>query len=492
MFQFNLPTQQFFKSLLQRRDNPVLIIDNQVIGYDKLMALITQRYRQIINHTSSMNNPIPVVSYRGWRYWVDILALWAANKIPVPIDPLMPIENIKYILNSIKPEFSLGNTQTKLPFIDEIELKNHSNIGVTPEFSIEEDQVAAILFTSGSTGLPKGVVLRFKSLMGNAVVTVNHLGMNRNRVAISIPFHFVSAISHFFASILSASTFIATESKLLPAQLVMLINQNEADFFGGSPLQIEWLAKSSTHLNNELNSMMSSGDHLSVATINLVKQNLPHTILHTCYGMTEVGGRCCLLNPDDLEKHPGSVGRPISGLNVKVLDENGENTRPNQIGEIHVTGHYLLEEYFNNPEATAESITENRFATGDIGYLDDEGYLYLTGRKDDVFKVNGQKVSVIPIQQKILASGKVHDAAVISFQHELLGNVPIAFLVPKAAQNIDIKELKMYLRESLPKNHLPQDYIQIDSIPRTGSGKIKRSVLKAYLNNRHDNELISA
>jgi long-chain acyl-CoA synthetase len=471
------PTSRFFSRLLEKRDNPILIIDGQSISHAEFMTYIVLRHRQLISCTSKATQHIPVVSYRGWRYWVDIFALWAANKVPVPIDPLMPKKNIQYILDLIHAEFSLGDTHTNLPTLDEI-TPNQTTTDLVPCFSIQEDSIAAILFTSGSTGLPKGVVLKFKTLMGNTAATVEHLKMNRNRLAISIPFHFVSAISHFFATLLSASTLIASESKCLPAQLIALVNQSKADCFGGSPLQLEWLAKSSIHIKTNLQWMMSSGDHLSIATIHLLQTHFQDTLIHTCYGLTEVGGRCCFLNPSALNRHAGSVGKSISGLTIKVLDETGVHAKPNQVGEIFVEGDYLLEYYFNNPE-----INTKGFLTGDLGYLDAEGFLYLTGRQDDVFKVNGQKVSVIPIQQQILALGKVRDAAVVPYQHTLLGKVPVAFYVSKSEQPLDVKALMLSLRNTLPGNHLPQRFIELDAIPRTGSGKIKRAELKTYLEN---------
>jgi long-chain acyl-CoA synthetase len=472
------PTTNFFGHLLQNSDHPILIIDGKEISKANFISSIELRRRQIINYQSKLNTPVPVVSYRGWRYWVDILALWATNKIPVPIDPTMPIKNIQYIVDAINAEFSLGETNTGLLSLDEIDIPNlHSKGDSNQIFSIDEDNIAAILFTSGSTGLPKGVVLKFKALMGNAFATACHLKMNENRLVISIPFHFTSAISHFLASVISSSTLIASEEKLLPAQLVALVNQSKADCFGGSPLQLDWLAKSSTHIKTDLKWIMSSGDHLSVATINLLRCNLSKCKVHTCYGLTEVAGRCCFLNPEELKNHSGSVGMPINGLKIKVLDENGSLCANELIGEIYVEGDYLMEEYFQAPEITATALSEKGFATGDLGYFSEQGFLYLTARKDDVFKVNGQKVSVIPIQQQILALGKVNDIAVIPYQHSLLGKVPIAFYVSKEDQPLNIRELILLLRKTLPGNHIPQEFIELKSIPRTASGKIKRSVL---------------
>lgn len=472
------PTLNFFWHLMQKCDQPLLIVDGKEITKDYFMRCIKLRRCQIVSQKSHMPAPVPVVSHRGWHYWVDLLALWAANKIPVPIDPQMPVQQIQYILGTIKAEFSLGATNTELPALEELDYTNNQNTTDNyPNFSIDENNIAAILFTSGSTGLPKGVVLRFKALIGNAYSTAQHLQTEKYRLAISLPFHFTSAISHFLVSIINSATLIASEEKLLPAQLVAFLNENKADCFGGSPLQLDWLAKSYAHIKTELHWLMSSGDHLSPATINLLQNNLPKTRIHTCYGLTEVGGRCCFLNPKDLDHYAGSVGKPIHGLKVNILDENGIPCAHDTVGEIYVEGDYLMEGYFQVSSATTSGLNEKGFASGDLGYFNKEGLLYLTGRQDDVFKVNGQKVSVIPIQQQILALGKVSDIAVIPYQHPLLGKVPIAFYVPKENEPLNIRELSLLLRKVLPGNHLPQEFIEIGSIPRTATGKIKRHVL---------------
>lgn len=482
-------TLNFFWHLMQKCDEPLLIVDSKEITKGYFMRCVELRRCQIVRQKSHLSAPVPVVSHRGWHFWVDLLALWTANKIPVPIDPQMPVQQIQYILDSIKAEFSLGALHTELPALEEVNYTNNQNTTAHyPDFSIDESNIAAILFTSGSTGLPKGVMLRFKALIGNAYATAQHLQTEKYRLAIALPFHFTSAISHFLVSIINSATLIASEEKLLPAQLVAFLNQNKANCFGGSPLQLDWLARSYTHIKTELHWLMSSGDHLSPATIHLLQNNLPKTQIHTCYGLTEVGGRCCFLNPEDLDHYAGSVGKPIHGLKINIFDENGIPCTHDTIGEIFVAGDYLMKGYFQVPSATHSGFNEKGFATGDLGYFNKEGLLYLTGRQDDVFKVNGQKVSVIPIQQQILALGKISDIAVIPYQHPLLGRIPIAFYVPKENEPLDTKELTLLLRKVLPGNHLPQKFIEIESIPRTASGKIKRRALAIHASHLHELE----
>lgn len=476
------PTINFFRYLLQNIEQPLLIVDGKEITKAFFLQCVELRCSQILNQKGHLSAPVPIVSHRGWHYWVDLLALWASNKIPVPIDPQMPVHQIMFILDSVKAEFSLGSTNTELPALEELDysINQRNETDHSLHFSIDEHKIAAILFTSGSTGLPKGVVLKFKALIGNAYATAKHLQSKKYRLAVSIPFHFTSAMAHFLVSIINSAIFIASEEKFLPAQLVAFLNNNSANCFGGSPLQLDWLAKTHLYLKTKLDWVMSSGDHLSSATINLLQNNFPNTLVHTCYGLTEVGGRCCFLRPEALVHYPGSVGKPINGLKVKVLDESGLPCSNGVVGEIYVEGAYLMEGYFSDSSLTNNGKNENGFATGDLGYFNAEGLLYLTGRQDDIFKVNGQKVSVIPIQEQILNLGKVGDVAVVPYQHPLLGKVPIAFYVSKENQPLNTKQLILLLRQALPGNHLPQEFIEMESIPRTASGKIKRRVLVDY------------
>ncbi|MBF0370780.1 MAG: acyl--CoA ligase [Magnetococcales bacterium] len=481
-------------------DRPIYALDAKLLDRRAFLNLALLR-AIALGKQAARGDRILVLAGRGVESFIDIVAVWGMGGVIVPVAGEAPDEQIR-ILSTISGAVALcGNRD--IPGLTTIDTSQMSqgDTASSPVFEnargfpIQDDpdrpeDLCAILFTSGSTGTPKGVRISHRSLAGNAQGTLAQLPMDGDdRLFINIGFHFTSAICHFLACAFSEACLIGVEKKQMPRDMLEAIIRNRATLFGGAPVQIRWIGQhlksvaSSKNLEKlPLTGVISSGDHLPVEVIETFRLHAYGIKIYTLYGLTETGGRFCFLPPEELEERAGSVGKPIKGLTLKVVHpENGSSMEPGEVGEIIAGGELLFDGYFNNPEATRKGLTKAGFRTGDLGYCDEEGFLFVQGRLDDVFKVNGQKVSAVVIMERMMALGWFQDVGVIARETEPFGTVPVAFCVMKPGVDFHKGRTLRALRKQLSGNHLPHRFVQVEAIPRTGSGKIQRGKLRQWL-----------
>lgn len=343
------------------------------------------------------------------------------------------------------------------------------------------DDMAAVLFTSGSTGLPKGVVHTHSSLGGNFLSAGEALGFKPGlRWLFNIPFTFTSAICHVWTGLCAGCEVVALDQMCFPPQFKGLIEEFEANGVGGSPLHARWLADSVEGPGElaGLRKFMTSGDALREPVWSDFLNKFPHVELHHVYGMTELGGRFCFLPPDRVRDKVGSAGRPMRGLSVSVrCSETGRELPAGETGDVYASGSLLMREYHNLPGVTAETLTEHGLRTGDVGRLDEEGFLFLEGRSDDVFKSSGEKVSAVLIERTLLQMGVFADVAVIGVADDYLGMAPMVFFVAGKG-GFDRRAVLRELNDRLPPSHVPHRFLEVEAVPRMGSGKVIRKSLR--------------
>lgn len=406
-----------------------------------------------------------IPSFRGLPFFIELTAAWLIGATAVPFSGKPDKFFLDYLLHALKGPY----TQIDTELTETIHWKNSDYV-----------QAGSILFTSGSSGTPKGVIHRLENLLGNARSTCASIDLSSSdHLFINIPYHFTSAICHFLSWLLAGASFTAIEEKLFPKDLIQTMDNIKANCFGGSPLQLAWFAHSSHTLMNQAKWFMSSGDDLQMSVTQDLQLKYPNSSIYTVYGLTEIGGRGCILQPADFQDNKGSVGLPVNGLSVSVRDENQFETPVGEIGEIYFSGEFLLSGFVEKNYDT--EITEYGYKTGDIGEINKNGYVFIRGRRDDVFKVAGQKVSGLRIRSAIMNSGLVTDAAIIAQSDATLGNIPAAILVPNQGNTIDKGLLIKYLRSELPANQIPKYFYLANSIQRTDTGKIVKKSLQENL-----------
>jgi long-chain acyl-CoA synthetase len=448
------------------------------LSYGQLIEAVSARMQQLAEHNIKQGD-IVFANADNLYFWGDLIAIWAYGAIAAPIENGISEQKLGFQIEKVSPALLLSNTiSTKLcPVVNTAKTPAHAEEIIVATKT--PNDIAAIYFTSGSTGKPKAAALTHAGILGNARATLGAVKLSKqDHLCIATPFHFTSAICHFLSSILSCAQFTCTLKKLFYADLYNYVCTSKANTFGGSPVQFNWLSQCLTG-NEKINWMMSSGDHLSTKIIELLHEKLANLKLFVVYGLTELSGRFCILKPVDLVKNIGSVGKPIEGLTISIVDDNDNTLPANTIGRVIAGGDYIFTGYKNDQQKTDNAKTNIGFITGDLGQINDEGFLFLCGRNDDVFKCAGQKVSILPIVDKINEISPFKDFAVMPVENDLIdGKVPCVFYVVDPEKPFKRGLVARHLRENLEAIYLPHDFIEVDAIPRTGSGKVDRQALK--------------
>ncbi|MEZ4820499.1 MAG: class I adenylate-forming enzyme family protein [Bdellovibrionota bacterium] len=476
----NVNIAQSILEKLKDHSAPIIKYDANELTGQAFFAKVESRQTYFCQRLSKLTKCL-VFTGRGLDYWVDLLALMAGGHIAIPIPYSIENLTLQTIISIANPDAQVGCPERLLSEVTNLtDIETMSVSSQEPKvFATQAATTAAIIFTSGSTGRPKGAELSHQSLLGNCQATTAVLELKpTDRLFMSTPFQFVSAISHFLVSLNSLACFVCDETKRMQADLVGRIKEEKANCFGGAPLQLRWLCEAIEEGGLHLDWVMSSGDHLNPDIIARLKKINPHININVVYGMTELGGRFCILPNAKIDGLEHTVGKPLIGFHVRVVDEENQTLTANEIGEVQVSGDFVLKSYFNDPENSAASFVGEWFRTGDVGRFNEQGYLEILGRRDDVFKVAGQKVSAVLISDVLQSLDIFQDVFVTVKEHPIIGNVPVAMYTRKGSEPAPKKgAIISKMVGLLPQNHIPFEFIEVADIPRTGSGKVIRKAI---------------
>lgn len=354
-----------------------------------------------------------------------------------------------------------------------------------PIHSTQPDDTLNILYTSGTTGVPKGVMLTHGNLARNARILAGMRGtIEPDTVVIgALPLYHVYGIT----SVMNVSIYLGLTVELLthfePEAVIAVIEREGRTIFFGVPTMLNRLievAGSRPPIKPSLKFCISGGASLPVEFITRF-ETLFATTIHEGYGLTECP--VCVENPYDRPTKPGSIGLPIPEFSAKIVDDNGEELPPGGVGELLIKGPAVMKGYLNRPEATEETLVDGWLHTGDIARMDDERYIYIVDRKKEMVIRGGYNVYPREIEEVIYQIPEVSEAAVYGIPHSDLGEEVAAVVVLKEGSRVDPEEIKAYVKERVAPYKYPRHItIAPEPLPKSGSGKIlKKEIRKQYI-----------
>nr|WP_263326607.1 long-chain-fatty-acid--CoA ligase [Neobacillus sp. Marseille-Q6967] len=429
----------------------------------------------------------------------------------VPINHLFKSAEADYILNNSGAKV-LFTTQEKIPLVKvsisslpELEkviitdgcpsnlegfldinsiLDNQNDCFIARDLS--PDHGACILYTSGTTGNPKGVELSHYNLNTNAEFYADSIHLtNHHYGAIVTPLsHLLVLMAGLILIFMKGGKFYLFE-KFSTKPVASKIFEEKINFFIGVPAMYYMFMNLPEEQEFDLSSLdicITSGGHMPLE----VRRNFEsryNTITIQAYGQTESSP---VITVDMLSRTRKfqSVGYPIPHVEVAIVDDNNNFLPPNEPGEIVARGHCVMKGYWNNPDQTANTIINGWLHTGDIGKIDEDGYVYLLDRKKDLIIVGGYNVYPVEIENVLYTHPAVFEAAVIGQKDERLGEIPKAFIVLKEGQSVSKDEIKAYCLERLASYKQIREVEFIKEIPKTPSGKLMKRKLKSS-DNQH-------
>jgi long-chain acyl-CoA synthetase len=348
---------------------------------------------------------------------------------------------------------------------------------------LPDDALASIIFTSGSTGKPRGAALSHRGLCVNVTGVVDSLALRHDdRVLVVLPLSYVFGKSLLTMCVAVGATAVLESRFQYPKTALDTVASERCTGIAGVPSTFAIL----THRTDlgeralpDLRWLAQAGGGMSPALIRELTQRLPTTRLYIMYGATEASGRLACLPAEELASAIGSIGRAISGVELTVYRDDGQECAPGEVGELFAHGASVMVGYFRDPEATAEVLTPHGYATGDLAYRDERGLLWLVGRKRDMLKVGGHRVGAREIEDAILEHPQVSEAAVIGVPDELLGDRLVAYVVARPTETaLDARALQLFLRDRLSAHKIPATIELCDELPKNAAGKIMKNELQ--------------
>ncbi|HEX5514104.1 MAG TPA: AMP-binding protein [Gammaproteobacteria bacterium] len=431
------------------------------------------------------------------EYVAAYYGVLAAGGVVVALNPAAKAREIAVWLRHSEAEFLVAGAHPELAealaegcscrFLRIAELNTwREGPGVTAEFAVPVGAAApaAIIYTSGTTGSPKGVTLSHRNLVSNVSAVVEYLRLTADdRVVHVLPFHYCYGNSVLHTHLAAGATVIIEGSLVYPHRVLERMVKERATGFSGVPATYALLLSRTDLGSSALRSLRyltQAGGAMTPADIARVRALLPQVEFFVMYGQTEATSRLSYMPPEYLASKPGSVGIAIADTEIAVLDDDGQPLPAGRAGHICARGPGVMLGYWCDPEATKQVLRAGWLWTGDLGYLDVDGFLYVQGRSSELIKTGAHRVSPNEIEEVLLALDGVAEAVAAGMPDPLLGQVIKAWLVIRPGAQLDTREVLAHCRRSLPLYKVPKQIVFTDALPRTASGKVRRAALAEF------------
>lgn len=407
--------------------------------------------QQVMNLARSLQlqygsgNKIILLSPNSNFFIVSYLAIMKTGNVVLPLNPATEDGQLQYIKEQAGVEIAfvpkLLKARIKVPFHTiwcEEDIRRLSNEKSTEdeisEADFDPDTLAQIIYTSGSTAMPKGVMISHKNIIANTSSIIDYLKLGSNDIMeVVLPFFYCYGLSLLHTHLRVKGKIVLNNNFIFLGSVFKDLEKYKCTGFAGVPSHFQiLLRKSDTFAKTEfphLRYVTQAGGKLHTVFIEEFKKAQAHTAFIVMYGQTEATARLSYLPAERLEDKLGSLGKGIPGVELRVVDKNGHPTKPGEIGEIIAKGDNVMLGYYKDEAATAEALRDGWLYTGDLAKVDEDGFIYHAARRKEIIKVGGRRVSPKEIEEVIVAIPGVVDCTITSVHDDVLGEAIKAVVV---------------------------------------------------------------
>ncbi len=434
--------------------------------------------------------------------WFGLMKIGA---VMVPINVQFKPDEVKYIVNNSEAGTlvttgafqdaitGIKDTMPLLKHIVVIDPKDRAGIipfeqimsgsPSQPDVVVDEHDYASFIYTSGTTGYPKGVIDTHRNYIANAHQIAEAAEFTeKDRAMLILPlFHCNAQVVTAIAPMYAGASFVLMEG-FSPKDFLPAIDKYRPSTFSGVPTVyaiLNSLPDAEKYDLSSLRFVICGAAPMPVEVFTTFEKKYKAFILEG-YGLSEA--TCAsIINPLKGKRKIGSIGKPLNGQAARILDEINKEIPRGQIGEICIKGDVVMTGYYKNPQATASTVIDGWLHTGDLGYMDEEGYFYIIGRSKEMIIRGGENIYPKEIEEALYRYPKVQEAAVVGIPDPKWGEEVFGFIVPKQGMQVSAEELSVFLKEKVADYKIPKRFVVKDNLPKTATGKIqKNKIIEQY------------
>jgi long-chain acyl-CoA synthetase len=462
----------------------------------------------LIQSGSQKGDRILLLSDNSFFWLAGYLGTLLAGCVSVPLAPSVSDEDLKFIIGScaIRLGFIHGKVNRDqllvVPSECKIVLEGAVKLpdGFRPEYVSfkdvlaspsprnsypdidEEKDLAAIMFTSGSTSKPRGVMVSHRNIISNTSSIVEYLELtSQDRIMVVLPFFYCFGTSLLHTHLRVGGSVVTDPRFMFPDKVLVRMQETRCTGFAGVPSHYQILLRKSSFKKMQfpaLRYVQQAGGKLADSMIRELREAVPATKVFVMYGQTEATARLSYLPPALLDMKLGSIGKGIPGTRLRVVNENDSPALPGQVGEIVAEGSNVALGYWDAEDEDSAAFRNGSLYTGDLATVDDDGFIFIVDRSKDILKCGGKRSPCREVEDALLEFGDLVEAAVIGVPDDLLGEAVKAFVVPRKKDGGLIERLQAFCLQRLPSHLIPKEIVVLDELPKGSGGKILKPALR--------------
>jgi long-chain acyl-CoA synthetase len=491
-----------------------IVHNSQRVSYAEVNARANALAKWLIENGTKRGDRVILILENGLDYIAGYYGILKAGAVAAPLSPDLKAAALGPIISELAPKAVVATHRSepgfqalapgllnglkllirapKLKWGTVVQAHSWDDLvgsapGANPNVEVLASDLASIIYTSGSTGKPKGVMLTHSNIAANthSICSCLRIGADDIQMVV-LPFHYVMGKTLLNTHFAAGATVVINNNFAFPASVVKQLVDENVTAFSGVPSTFAYLLHRSPlkKYRDRLTTLRycsQAGGHMADQTKRDLREALPdQTDIFIMYGATEAAARLTYLEPEMFGLKLGSIGKPVAGVSIRVLDKKGHEVAAGEVGELVAAGPNIMLGYWKDPESTARVLDSNGYRTGDLGYRDEDGFLYVTRRKDNLIKVGGRRINPQEVEDVILATGMAVECTVVGVEDPLLGKRLAAAVVMKE-KSTSSADLLDACASRLPKAKMPSQVEVVGKIPLNSNGKVdKKACLRIF------------
>jgi len=485
-----------------------LVFEDRSLTFAELDRRVNQLANTLATRGVARGDKVAVLMYNSLEVVESFFAVQKLGACPVPVNFRLAASEVSYILEDSDAVAVLTDGQLTqlaldatraIPAVRFVATTGQAFGGAeayedlvasgdpnSPDSDVEESDLAFLMYTSGTTGRPKGAMLTHQNLVMNTVNWVIEMEARPGDVWLSgLPLFHIGGVNGLLPFIYLAGTCVITPSTNFDAlESLRLLEKHAVTMCYFVPTQWQQicsLTEASEVDTGLLRRALWGASQAPPSTLQLLVETFPSVGIVNAFGQTEMSSNTCFLKADDAVRKMGSVGLPAVNVEVRVVDERGDDVQPGEVGEIVYRGPTVMAGYYKKPEATEEAFRGGWFHSGDLVRQDDEGFLYVVDRVKDMIISGGENIYPAEVERAVERHPAVAEVAVVGVPHPRWVETPVAVVVPAGEEHPQTEEVMEFVKADLASYKKPSAVVYVEELPRNASGKIlKRELRDTY------------